>query len=178
LLPNTFGAAGFVVPGSVVFGACPGFGFGCLANDATPLPGVQREGCVQRRTRIRDTTAVTSDSSAACGQMPCRPSYAERHLDGKAEKHAARRTSYTAAMRAVFVMVKTDPGYGTEVANRLAEVASFSEAYSITGQYDLLVKLYIEDVDGLGRLIERDIHSIPHIRDTFTILTFEAFGTR
>ena len=48
--------------------------------------------------------------------------------------------------------------------------------YSITGQYDLLAKLYISDVDGLGRLIERDIHAIPHIRDTFTILTFEAFG--
>jgi DNA-binding Lrp family transcriptional regulator len=75
-------------------------------------------------------------------------------------------------------MLKTEPGHGTEVANRVAEVPSFSEAYSITGQYDLLVKLYIDDVDGLGRLIERDIHSIPHVRDTFTILTFEAFGTR
>ncbi|MGE5595619.1 MAG: Lrp/AsnC ligand binding domain-containing protein [Hyphomicrobiales bacterium] len=81
-------------------------------------------------------------------------------------------------MRAVFVMVKTDPGHGTEVANRIAEVDSFSEAYSITGQYDLLVKLYVEEIDTLGRLIERDIHSIPHVRETFTILTFEAFGVR
>jgi len=38
------------------------------------------------------------------------------------------------------------------------------------------VKLYIEDVDGLGRTIEHQIHSIPHIRETYTILTFEAFG--
>jgi DNA-binding Lrp family transcriptional regulator len=81
-------------------------------------------------------------------------------------------------MRAVFVMVKTEPGHTTEVANRIAEVDSFSECFSITGQYDLLVKLYIEDVDSLGRLIESQIHSIPHIRDTFTILTFEAFGVR
>ena len=81
-------------------------------------------------------------------------------------------------MRAVFVIVKTDPGHTTEVANRIAEVESFSECYSITGQYDLLVKLYINDVDSLGRLIEKQIHSIPHIRDTFTILTFEAFGVR
>lgn len=73
-------------------------------------------------------------------------------------------------------MIKTEPGHGTEVANRIAEVESFSEAYSITGQYDLLVKLYIEDVDGLGRTIEHQIHSIPHIRETYTILTFEAFG--
>ena len=81
-------------------------------------------------------------------------------------------------MRAVFVMVKTDPGHTTEVANSIAEVESFSECYSITGQYDLLVKLYVSDVDGLGRLIEQQVQSIPHIRDTFTILTFEAFGTR
>jgi len=80
-------------------------------------------------------------------------------------------------MRAVFVMIKTDPGHGTEVANSAADIESFSEAFSITGQYDLLVKLYVEDIDSLGRLIERDIHSIPHVRETFTILTFEAFGT-
>ena len=79
-------------------------------------------------------------------------------------------------MRAVFVMIKTEPGHATEVANRVAEVESFSECYSITGQYDLLAQPPPADVAGLGRLIERDIHAIPHIRDTFTILTFEAFG--
>ena len=81
-------------------------------------------------------------------------------------------------MRAVFVMIKTAPGHSTDVANRLAEIESFSEAYSITGQYDILAKLYIEDIDGIARLIERDIHSIPFVRETFTILTFEAFGVR
>lgn len=79
-------------------------------------------------------------------------------------------------MRAVFVLIKTEPGHVTEVANRVGQVESFSEAYSISGEYDLLVKLYVDDIDELGRLIERDIHSIPHMRHTFTILTFEAFG--
>jgi DNA-binding Lrp family transcriptional regulator len=79
-------------------------------------------------------------------------------------------------MRAVFVMLKVDPGHVTEVANAIADVESFSEAFSITGEYDLLAKLYIDDVDGVGRLIEREIHSIPHIRETHTLLTFEAFG--
>jgi DNA-binding Lrp family transcriptional regulator len=79
-------------------------------------------------------------------------------------------------MRAVFIMLKTDLGHVTDVANRIGEIESFSEAYSISGPYDLLVKLYVDDVDGIGRLIERDIHSIPHIRETSTILTFEAFG--
>lgn len=79
-------------------------------------------------------------------------------------------------MRAIFVMLKTEIGHVTEVANRVAEIESFSEAYSISGPYDLLVKLYVEESDGIGRLIEKQIHSIPHIRETNTILTFEAFG--
>jgi DNA-binding Lrp family transcriptional regulator len=77
-------------------------------------------------------------------------------------------------MRAVFVMLKVDPGH----VNAIADVESFSEAYSITGEYDLLVKLYVDDVDGVGRLIERQIHPIAHIRETHTLLTFEAFGAR
>ena len=79
-------------------------------------------------------------------------------------------------MRAVFVLIKTDPGHVTEVANRIGEIESFSEAYSISGEHDLLVKLYIDDIDAIGRVVERDLHSIAHVRSTFTILTFEAFG--
>jgi DNA-binding Lrp family transcriptional regulator len=78
-------------------------------------------------------------------------------------------------MRAIFMFIKTEPGHVTEVANRIAEVEAFSEAYSISGPYDLLVKLYVDDVDKVGRLIETQIHAIPHLRETHTILTFEAF---
>ena len=81
-------------------------------------------------------------------------------------------------MRAVFILVKTDLGHVTEVANRIAEIESFSEAYSISGTYDLLVKLYVDDVEKVGHIIESQVHAIPHIRDTHTILTFEAFRGR
>jgi DNA-binding Lrp family transcriptional regulator len=78
-------------------------------------------------------------------------------------------------MRAVFMLLKTDLGHVTDVANRIAEIESFSEAFSISGEYDLLVKLYVDDIDAIGRLIERQVHPIPHLRETHTILTFEAF---
>lgn len=81
-------------------------------------------------------------------------------------------------MRAIFLLVKTELGHVTEVANRIAELDSFSEAFSISGPYDLLVKLYVEDIDKLGRLIETQVHPLPHIRETQTILTFEAFQGR
>ncbi len=78
-------------------------------------------------------------------------------------------------MRAVFVMLKTEPGHVHDVAGQIAELESYSEAYSISGQYDLLVKLYIETLDDLDRLVTDEIHRIRHIRETFTILTFGAF---
>jgi DNA-binding Lrp family transcriptional regulator len=81
-------------------------------------------------------------------------------------------------MRAIFMFIKTDLGHVTDVANRIAEIESFSEAFSISGPYDLLVKLYVDDVDKVGRLIETEVHAIPHIRETHTILTFEAFQGR
>jgi DNA-binding Lrp family transcriptional regulator len=78
-------------------------------------------------------------------------------------------------VRAVFVMLKVDPGFVHQVAADIAELDAFSEAYSISGQYDLLVKLYIETLDDLDRLVTDDIHRLRHIRETFTILTFGAF---
>jgi DNA-binding Lrp family transcriptional regulator len=78
-------------------------------------------------------------------------------------------------MRAVFLMLKVEPGSLATVADHIAELESFSEAYSISGAYDLLVKLYVENFDDLSHLVTEQIQKIPHVRETFTILTFQAF---
>ncbi len=78
-------------------------------------------------------------------------------------------------MRAVFIMIKVEPGYVYEVADKLTQMENFSEAYSISGVYDILAKLYVENFDDLGHLVSEQIHKLPHIRETFTILTFNAF---
>jgi len=78
-------------------------------------------------------------------------------------------------MRAVFLMLKVDPGSLAEVADHITELDSFSEAYSISGTYDLLVKLYVENFDDLSHLVTEQIQKIPHVRETFTLITFHAF---
>lgn len=78
-------------------------------------------------------------------------------------------------MRAVFVMLKVEPGTLSQVADHITELESFSEAYSISGTYDMLVKLYVENFDDLSHLVNDQIQKIPHIRETFTLLTFRAF---
>ena len=73
-------------------------------------------------------------------------------------------------MRAVFLMMKVEPGTLAEVADRVTDLESFSEAYSISGAYDLLVKLYVDDFEDLSHLVTEQIQKIPHVRETFTIL--------
>ena len=80
-------------------------------------------------------------------------------------------------MHAVFVMIKCDLGKTYEVANHIVEnIAETSEVFSVSGQWDLLAKFYVEDVSDIGRFICNDVQATPRIRDTFTIDTFNAFS--
>jgi DNA-binding Lrp family transcriptional regulator len=78
-------------------------------------------------------------------------------------------------MRAYFVQIKCDLGKSYDVASAIAEAEIASEVYSTAGGYDLLVKLYLEETQDVGRFVADRIQSIPGIRDTYTLVTFKAF---
>ena len=78
-------------------------------------------------------------------------------------------------MQTIFVQLKCDLGKAYEVAGELVERDSVSEVYSISGQYDLLAKCYLDDASDIGRYVENQIHSIGGIRDTHTTIAFNAF---
>ena len=78
-------------------------------------------------------------------------------------------------MRAVFVQVQCYPGKTYEVAEAIFEREIVSEMYSTSGEYDLLLKLYIEDDVDIGKFIEEKVANVPGIFRTLTTLTFKAF---
>jgi DNA-binding Lrp family transcriptional regulator len=78
-------------------------------------------------------------------------------------------------MRAYFVQIKCELGKSYDVASAIAEAEIASEVYSTAGGYDLLVKLYLEETQDVGRFVADKIQSIPGIRDTYTLVTFKAF---
>ncbi len=79
-------------------------------------------------------------------------------------------------MKAVFVMIKCQLGHAYKVANSLVErVEQVSEVYSISGQYDLLVKFYLNQDQDTGHFVTETVQTIEGIADTFTIVTFKAF---
>ncbi len=79
-------------------------------------------------------------------------------------------------MRTIFIQVKCDLGRAYEVADSATEVEGISEVYSTSGQYDLLMKCYLGDEDDIGHFVCENIQKIAGVKDTFTLITFKAFG--
>ena len=74
-----------------------------------------------------------------------------------------------------FVQIKCHLGKSYEVANKLADAEIASEIYSTAGDFDLLVKFYVEDGTDIGHFVNEQVQVITGIQDTRTIITFKAF---
>ncbi len=74
-----------------------------------------------------------------------------------------------------FVQIKCQLGKSYQVANKLAEAEIASEIYSTAGEFDLLVKFYIDPSEDIGHFVNEKVQVIPGIQDTRTIITFKAF---
>ncbi len=80
-------------------------------------------------------------------------------------------------MRAVFVQIKCEMGQAYQVAQDAADgIGQRSELYSTSGQYDLLGKFYLEDDEDIGRFVTEKVQRLAGVRDTYTLITFNAFG--
>lgn len=78
-------------------------------------------------------------------------------------------------MKALFVQIKCELGRAYEVATAIADSEIASEIYSTAGEFDLLVKCYLEDEVDPGHFVTESIQRFAGIRDTRTIMTFRAF---
>jgi DNA-binding Lrp family transcriptional regulator len=75
-----------------------------------------------------------------------------------------------------FVQIKCQLGKSYEVANRLADAEIASEIYSTAGDFDLLVKFYVEQSTDIGHFVSEKVQTVAGIQDTRTIITFKAFA--
>ncbi len=78
-------------------------------------------------------------------------------------------------MKALFVQIKCELGHAYEVAAAIADAEIASEIYSTAGEFDLLVKFYLEDHVDPGHFVTESVQRFDGIRDTRTIMTFRAF---
>jgi DNA-binding Lrp family transcriptional regulator len=79
-------------------------------------------------------------------------------------------------MQTIFIMVKCDLGRAYEVADEAVQsIEQVSEVYSISGQYDLMMKCYLTDDQDIGHFV-MGVQKLAGVKDTFTLITFKAFS--
>lgn len=75
----------------------------------------------------------------------------------------------------VFIQIRCRPGTTYSVAAAIALREIHSELYSTSGEYDLLVKLYIPEGVDIGKFINDELLTVEGIERSLTTLTFKAF---
>jgi len=79
-------------------------------------------------------------------------------------------------MQTIFVMVKCQLGRAYEVADAAVQnIDAVSEVHSISGQYDLLMKVYLDDETDVGRFVTSRVQTLDGVKDTYTIIAHKAF---
>lgn len=78
-------------------------------------------------------------------------------------------------MSCVFIQIRCKPGKTYQVADQIGEREIASEIYSTSGDFDLLLKLYVPEDEDIGKYINENILDIDYIDRSRTTLTFKAF---
>lgn len=80
-------------------------------------------------------------------------------------------------MQTIFIMAKCELGQAYKVADEaVLDVEQISEIHSVSGQYDLMIKCYLDDGTDIGHFVTEKIQTLPGIKDTFTIIAYKAFS--
>lgn len=78
-------------------------------------------------------------------------------------------------MTCLFVQIRCRPGTAYKVADEIALRELHSELYSVSGDYDLLMKMYVAEGEDIGKYINDRLLDIDGIERTYTTQTFKAF---
>ena len=78
-------------------------------------------------------------------------------------------------MNCVFIQLRCEPGRTYEVAEAIYEREIVSEMYSTSGDFDLILKLYVPEGEDVGKFINDALLDISGIQRSLTTLTFKAF---
>ena len=78
-------------------------------------------------------------------------------------------------MKPIFVQLQCEPGKTYDVADAIYKAELVSELYSTSGEYDLMLKIYLPQEEDIGKFINQHIVNIPGIVRSLTTLTFTAF---
>ena len=75
----------------------------------------------------------------------------------------------------VFIQIRCTPGKTYAVAEDIALQEIHSELYSTSGDFDLLMKMYIPETEDVGKYINDHLLVIKGIERSLTTMTYKVF---
>ena len=75
----------------------------------------------------------------------------------------------------VFIQIRCKPGTTYKVAENIALLEIHSELYSTSGDFDLMMKLYIPESADVGKYINDNLLNIGGIERSLKTLTYKVF---
>lgn len=75
----------------------------------------------------------------------------------------------------VFVQLRCRPGTTYKVAEQILLKEVHSELYSTSGDYDLIMKLYVPEGEDTGKFINGILVDVTELERSLTTMTFKAF---
>jgi DNA-binding Lrp family transcriptional regulator len=79
-------------------------------------------------------------------------------------------------MLTAFVMINVEPQKIADVAKQIANLPSISEVYSVTGEYDIIAVVRLQDYDMLAEAVPDGLSKVDGITRTNTVLAFRRFS--
>lgn len=76
-------------------------------------------------------------------------------------------------MTDAYVNAIVDPGAVTKAANEIADLDAVDTVHVVTGQYDIIAQLELDDPNDLPNVVAEQIHSVTGVVDTVTNVAFE-----
>jgi len=71
------------------------------------------------------------------------------------------------------IIIQTESEKHESVKEMLSRLQEVSEVYSVSGEYDILIKVWVKNIDKLNQLINKKIRSIDGIEDLTEMIVME-----
>jgi len=73
-------------------------------------------------------------------------------------------------MVTAFVLIMTKTGKEKEIIEELQQVSGIAEAWAVYGDYDIIAKIKVSDLDTLNALLLQKVRNIQNISMTSTLI--------
>ena len=79
-------------------------------------------------------------------------------------------------MVTAIILINVQRNRINDLAEQLADMRGISEVYSVSGQYDLIAMVRVDDNDALAELVTNHLLKLEGITHTDTLLAFKAYS--